>query len=472
MTESNENGEHMHETAFDEKVGFINEHANEIAPLLSVYDNMNTHEVRDEATADRLLERFETKAYRFDKQKEEYDTEAKRVVISFSDPSDFSAEMPIIERLMSDRRCSGVSVVTDNVAGVGFAKFAHEHPQFIQEHSVVKANNIDPHDDPVFLDINRAIDDADIAIVGLESTNAPSGIMLFNAKSMFGAKKLYVMNGGWVGLGAKIDSFEQMGMMDEMDGMFVNDALAAKITRSQIPDVMKEKIFETGTPALDALEVTKGKEFESRGREILGITEDEIALLYCGDISNGYDQIDPEASKRINEETFFKTLESIIDASKNSPAKKFVLMVRPHPRDGNKEELLQPRLELPPNLRIVHATKEVISMQEAGYAADTLFSIISTENIMQTLRGKESIFLGYRDPGLGYNTLKIVYGDDLQIIASHEGITLVESDEALRSKLETSVRHLAKEYPPEENATPHTSVDNILNVIFDSRQTS
>ena len=460
-------GEYTMDT-FHEKVEFIAEHEAEIKPLLSSDEKRDLGDINSEAAADKFLERFETKAYRYEKPEGEFDPDAKRILISFSDPSDFGQQMPMIERLMVDKRCKGISVVTDNIAGLGFAKFVEAHPQFKQERSKDKLDNNDPQDDLVIPDIERAVEGVDIALIGIESVNSPSGMMIFNAKSTFGAKKLFISNGGWNGVGGRKELFTKTGEMDQIDGMFVNDDLAKKITETQLPEELHEHIFATGTPAIDVLEISNGPKFERAGRELLSIKDDEIALLYCGDISGEYEKMfNDYINPRINEETFSKTLNVLKQVANQKPDKKFVLLVRPHPRDGNKEELLQPQRDLPVNLRIVSAEKGIISMQEAGYASDIVLSIISTENILETLRGKEAVYLGYKDNGLGDSILKNVLGDDLPVVATHPGITVIDSDDALLKRLNGAHRNRAKEFQQsDDESSSHSSIDNILNIVF------
>ena len=456
----------------EEKAEFIHDHEREISPLLSDQEKKqllgDDFDLGIEGNSDILLERFETKVYRLDKPAEACDPEAKRFLVSFSDPVDYVTQLPIIERLMQDRRCSGISVVTDNIAGVAFSAFAEKHSEFVLERKNDIGEGSDPQSDLVFPDIARAAEGVDVAFVGIESVNSPSGSMVFNAKSVFGADKLFIVNGGWTGVGGRKELFANTGAMDQFDGIFVNDELAKQITESQLPEAFSEKVIATGTPSIDALDVANGPEFERKGREKLGIADDEIALLYCGDRSAEH-KSDEKISTRINEETFEETLAAVKRTAQSAPDKHFVLMVRPHPRDDNKEELLRPQTGLPPNLRIVSAERGVLSMKEAGYAADTLLSIVSTENFMQPLRGKASVFLGYREnasgQSLGGRVIEKVYADDQKVIATHEGISFVDSQDALVATLADARRCPAKVLAPDAQTHP-SSVDAILNIAL------
>lgn len=459
-----------------EKEKFIQQHAEQIIPVLDDGEEKDRVKQYFKETAehpggiadfaltkeqtDKTLEQFETKVFLCEKPGKEHNPDAKRVLLTASEQLAFNTMLPIIAALKSDRRCKAIELLTDSLAGKQFEKLSDASFKRVDDKSL-----------PVLIDALKPAEKEpfDVAITAVERLDTPNEVALFGGKSVFGAKKLYFLSSGWGGVGGSMELFgsERGKHMDKIDGFFCADKLAKRILLRQLPDLPEDKIFLTGVPATDGLELHKGGEHREKGRIRLGLSNNDLVVLYLGDISVDYKKIVPTANPRINEETFNQTRDAIVRLAKEQPEKHIVLAVRPHPVDPNKEELLKPYSQsLPPNLKIVPAQREVISMQEAAYGADIIISIVSTENFLAPLRGKKAVFLGYKESGLGDKVLEKVYGRELmEIIGQDENIVIVSSPDELTAELKEYGRAERKEEkipkPPEV-----TSVDKILDIAL------
>ena len=468
MSTTNEGSETMNDAILDEKVKFICAHEAEINPLLSDAERsallgMGCRHIASDGDVNTLLERFEVKVYQHNKKIGTYSFGAKRVIMSMSETFDFVLQKSLLEGLLSDSRCNGVAVVTDNVSSVLFATWRHEHPdvEFTRERKKDRDNTHDEQDDLVLPDIARVAKGAEIAIIGFNLHGSPNETMLMNAKSLFGVRKLFLVNGGWGSLAGNQGPSEWFNKADKFDVIFCNDLLSQRIMQAGLPLDMRERVLVTGTAALDGLELTLGSRYERETRQKLDIHDRELAVLYCGDYSTGAQE--RGLHPRYNEETFAKTLEVLKTVALTTPEKDFVFLVRPHPGDGNKVELLKPHANLPKNLRVVSAEKGRLTMQEAAYAADMVLSIASTENILATMRGKVAVYLAYKEPGLGLDILMSIYGNDLlPLIKNHPGIYIAQSQAELAVYISQLVRHHA----PSVLKKPAGSTKAMLDVIF------
>lgn len=454
MTEGKEREPHL-----EEELCFIQEHAKEIVPITDDRETMGLVErhtgvgdvLVDERRVKNILEQFETKVYLLEKDEQEYDSRAKRVLLTASEPLAYNTIAPILESLKSDRRARAITLLTDNVAGKRF-----------EERGNLDFRRIRDHTKPVLADVPSPFD---VAIAAVEPPNSAHAVALYGGKSVFGAEKLYFIASGWSGVGGtKLFERERARTMDEIDGMFCNDELAKRILLRQLPDYPTERMHTTGTPSVDALELERASEYTREGRRKLRLDEETLAVLHLGDISADYRRLMPEVDERINEKTFEHTVEAMVRLAEDQPERKFALLIRPHPRDPNKEELLaMGERQLPGNLRVIPATGPEISMQEAAYAADVVVSIISTENFLATVRGRKAVFLGYE--GLGDAPLERTYGQELlAVMNAAPSLRTVSSPRELASYLKACPR--ASEVPVPLTSHGKSAAEKILDIAL------
>ncbi|MDO8524149.1 MAG: hypothetical protein Q7R99_00795 [bacterium] len=456
-----------------EKIEFIGEHGSEILPLTEGDEREvvkgiieNEENIPNEKEVEDILEKFETKVFLLEKLEEEIEENAKKVLLTISDPLAIRTMKPLIDKLRSDPRCRAIGIITDNVAGKEL------EASFQDDEASIKFEAIRGEEGSVFLDALKAADEEpfDVALSTMESSNSPSGSLLYNAKSAFGAEKLFLIFDNWNGIGGRPDLFNNKAQMESIDGMLCGDNLAKNILSQQLPDFPQEKIVVTGTPILDELEKEKLAECPQKAREKLGLDDNEIAVLYLGDVSADYEKFGEEVDERINEKTFNQTFEAIIDLAEAQPEKRFALMVRPHPRDPNKENILNLSTEsLPENLKVIFATNDLVSINEAGWGCDITLSIISTENFIASLRGKKSIFLGYQN-GLGGEVLKKVFGEEvLRAIELEKDISIASSLEDLGEQLKDYNRPKEDKITEQsEGVIGKSSTERILNIVLES----
>lgn len=415
-----------------EIVNFIKRYRANIKPLTKDVDALGVisdhiylsdvfaHGIGEERIVN-ILEEFETKVFVYGNPSSAKD--AKRVLVEAAEPQAFTLMMPIIERLTNDPRCHFICLLTDNLSG-----------KYFGERMGARWQRIDDHSNPMFSDIPGPFD---VALVGVEPPNSPNATLLFGAKSVFGATKLFFVVSGWLGAGdTNIFEGDRASRMDAVDGVFCNDELAKKIFLKRTPLVPPELVYVTGTPVVDALEFDKAEQYATEGRKKLGISWKATAILYVGDISGGYKKLGYASDERINEKTFELTLEALKKLATEERSREFALILCPHPRDPNKEELLElaehAGSSIPSNMLIICPTADDILWQEIRHSADVTLSIVSTENFLTAIRGRPAVFLGYQNSGLGGELLERIYGKEImEIIGNSPNLFMVSRPDEL-----------------------------------------
>lgn len=322
---------------FEEKTQFIKKHNDQIKQVtldVEAVKKIEEGAIVDESRVENVLEQFETKIFLFEKQENESKPDAKKVLVTASETTAFNIMNPIIERLKKEDRCKAIGLLTDLRAGKMF-----------EDKKDVDFKRIDNKQLPVLADAMKTAEKEpfDVSIIATDPVDSPNEVVLFGGKSVFGANKLYVIVGGWVGFGSDIilSHPERQKNMESIDGIFCNDELAKRIIMSQFKEYPENKIFVTGTPVVDNLEIEKLVQYQKTGREKLGLEKETLAVLYLGGSSAihqraGYDY---ETDKKINEKTFEQTLDAVIKLADSESQRKFVYLVRPHPSDTNFQEL-------------------------------------------------------------------------------------------------------------------------------------
>ena len=441
---------------------FLTEHRTEFLPVIDdkeLFDILESDisETIPQERVEHALEEVETKMLVFNKDPDHADKDALRVFLTAAEPLAQINVAALIEKFRNDRRVKGIGLLTDNLAGKQFTRSLTDFEQLRTSGQT-----------PVIYDALRSAQDEpfDVAIVPVDPKNSPNSIPLFNAKEALGVRKIYFFSTGWVGVGASgVFSPEQQQQMEEIDGIFVNDELAGKIIQHQLPSFPKERIFITGTPIADALDISNAEQYIQTGRAKLGLEDDEIAVLVCGHISPPPGKNEEGTHPQISELTFELTMKALIEAARQAPSKKFVTVVRPHPRDPNKDKLMAiANQNLPENLRVVFGTNDKVSMQEAAYGTDATASIVGTDNFLAPMRGRRGIFLAYEDPGMGGELLTNLYGkENVDVIGTGEGITIARTPEEFRQTVLTLER---AGLPHTQTDGEGTSIDRITNIVL------
>ncbi|MEK9184046.1 MAG: hypothetical protein AAB890_03175 [Patescibacteria group bacterium] len=398
-----------------DKRAFIEKHLKEINVLAdaALLKYANIKEINEE-DADNLLRLFESHLFVFKKNKTSL---AQNVLLTIDNPGSYNAFKPIICALENDCRCGSISVIASGIARKNFQQ------EFSNRFVPVRNNGLFISEfGELFSDIPP-----DIIICSISFINGPESIALYAGKSVLGAKKIYTIIDGWGVFGNIFKS--NLRIRDAIDGFFCNDEFAKKIIKYQIPDITDERIYATGTPVLDSIEIKKSDEYRQTMRKRFYLEEDTVVLLFIGGVSENWKNKFASDSK-INEITFEKTIIAMKALAKAYPDKKFALLLKPHPRDADKQELysIADSMKLPLNLAFVDVA--AVSINEAAYGADVIASIVSTENLLAPLRGKQAIYLGYEGVGLGKELLEKVYGKDiLSFLSETQGVTVAASPE-------------------------------------------
>ena len=376
----------------------------------------------DERRLTDILERFETKI--FEHEKPEADPGAKRVLVTSDNPGSWNAVKPLIAALEQDARCKSVIAVVSGVAG---KQFEEAYPSFgrVQGEKTVLGDAISLADrEPI-----------DAVVASVSDKNGPEDLALFGGKGNLGARKTFFIFEGYGGVGGAFN-LGTKDQMEKIDGIFCNDPFAQALVHKLLPDYPTDHIYATGTLAAEGFELDKATEYRAETRAKLGIGTDAFAVLYLGDVSADYAKV-PGAHPNINTKTFEETLagiETFVGAGKRDVA----LIVRPHPRDPDKEKLVNAgeNERLPENLSVKNGSRP-FSINEVAYASDVLVSIAGTENFFAPARGRRSIFLAYDGPGFAGDAFRSFYGPELiEAIRQTPGVFIASSSAELAEILE------------------------------------
>lgn len=405
--------------------------------------------INDEQRLANILEKFETKIFEYEKL--DAKSGAKRVLVTSDNPGSWSAIKPLILALEQDSRCKGVVAIVSGVAG---NQFKEVFPQFDQ----VRGNKT-ILGDAISIANKEPID---IIIASVSVKNGPESLALFGGKSNLGAAKTYFVFEGYGGVGS-LSSFITKDQLEQIDGIFCNDIFAKTLIHKLLQEYPADRIYVVGTLSSEGFELDKSAEYRAETRAKLGIGTDAFAVLYLGDVNSDYAKMSG-ANPQINFETLQKTLGGIEQLAREEKERSVVLIVRPHPRDPDKEKLTHAGEghNLPNNVSIKNGSNP-ISFNGAVYSSDVVVSIMSNENFFAHARGRRSIFLAYDDPGFGGQALQSVYGSDLiKAIKQMPGVFIASSPVELAKIL----KQISKESP----VTPVVSsaiAASVLDTIFE-----
>lgn len=443
------------ESRLTDKLDFVERHAGEIKPVLSddLKGKLDRLDELSEQELDEILGATETKVFIYQKKQGEYEPGAKNVYLTIADPGAFNVIGPIRERMESDQRVRAIGVLTHGVAGVDFEKAKR------QEYARI----YDPKR-TVLQDIQSAtqIVQPDIVLASVSTQNGPEHVALFGGKGNLGASKIFLIMDGWTGLGSAFAMNRRVG---NIDGVFVNDDLARRVALRSLPsDFPQERVYATGTPTIDSIDNSKADEYAAEGRRKLGIGEETFAFLYGGGEQSAWAKrygTDPQ----IETKTFRGVVESLTQLARSKPEDNFALLVRPHPRDPEKDTIFDTSgIDLPANLKAVPAGGDIVSFDQATYAADVSASIISTENFKMPLRGREGVFLAFEGKGMGEYMIRKLFGEEIyEELKANPGVRMVTTRQELIEYLKDKEHH--EQTPPK----PHQksdSVEKILDIIL------
>jgi len=413
-----------------------------------------------------ITEKDETKL--FSLEKSFANPEAKRVMVTFDNPGAYNGLAPIVDALVRDPRCKGVSVLTSGWGSRQFRK--DERAKSFKEIPPV-TDLAHPARETVFADILQESETSryDIVLASGSAKDGPESAALFAGKANFGASTLFFFIDGW---GTTSWLTEATSRAEEnaplIDGIFCCDEMAKRLAMRALPGIPVEKFRVSGSPVIDGLYVENSEEFTETARRKLGLAPDEVAVLYAGDVPGDYGadmQIDGE---HIDMRSLDRVIEAMRHAAQKEPQKKFALLVRPHPRNAPEYQKEQVRhassAQVPPNMAVRDASYPDVSIQEARYAADAVASIVSTENFLMPRIGRPAISLALSEAGMGGAVIRKLYGEIGEDMRHAEPLlSFVHTPEEL------AVALLALRRAPghvENQSEGSTSTERILDMIF------
>lgn len=425
---------------------------------------------KEDEGRDGAIENFESAIFAFENR--ESGPAGKLVLISVDSPGPYAAVKELIGTLMKEPRCRGISML---VYGVARNMFEADYGEVFRKKSSGANVTSDLANENPDIVLNTVTAHTDPAISEL----------LARSKSTMGSSKSFLLFEAWGGPGTTVRGHEEDAA--ELDGVLCADQLGKKLAERALPAIPPERVQVTGTPVLEEMYVEHSEEFVETVRKKIGIESDEIAILYLGDTTKDYESDSLyETDEDLNIKTLLKTLTAITTAAMAEPGRRFVVMVRPHPRDQDKRRFIQAALAftLPKNvsLRIVQnpsrlnavvsATEHndsrftTATINELRYAADAVMSIVGTENFLAPRLGRRAVFLGYGESGMGGAVIERVYGKELvaEIQTAEPLITFAKTEEGVwRAVLDFKRAPSLIKHP--DSATSAT--ERMVNVIFD-----
>lgn len=453
-----------------EKDDFLRAHYADVVPALGndatlkgYVDFLNEHpdalNVWGRPLTDAAIERFETKLFHFEKRPEEIDLDAKGIVFNASDPAEVFTVRSLVERLIGDRRCKSITILADKNGVAEFGNLIQNDPRYAAFRALDTGSS-----KPILVSMQELSKQSswDIIVASLESRNTALMTLLAGGKSNFGARKLIFLNDGWNGLGQRKDVFANDMHIDAVDRVLCVDETAKRRLESQLPAELRDKIEVTGMPMFDALDVPHAAEYRTRGRAALGLYETDVGLLYLGDVTDDFNDFPRPIDRELNQRTLQHVIQSATQIARRHPGKQYVVMVRPHPRDAHQSALLSlcaQKVEVP-NVRIVNASREAVFIQDASYAADIIImSVGSTETFLAPRRGRQGVFLGFTERGLGADALEETFGNEYRRVLTTDATTVVDSVDAL-------VQELEKDHQPISVPPTAGSTQRVLDALF------
>lgn len=415
-----------------EKLKFITEHADEIKPTAAdesaTKDIENVVEGRsvDENKVDAILEGYETKVLTYERSNASPD--ASRILIEASQPANYGAGAPIIKDLIEDPRCVGITLLTDNAAGKDFQEsgLPLQQVRYSQKE----------HEESVLADIPGG--PYDVALAFDEPQNTPQSVLLYGAKSVFGANKLYFFAGGLVGKATqRILSPDADPTMDTIDAIFVEDELSKRFL-CEIAHVPEANILVTGSPLVEALEPEKAESLRAIGRKKLRISDTALVAFFSSIVSTDEDFKKIGGAEDLNTRTYEETVAGVRIAAEHDPAREYVLIIRTHPRMLNVEPPLPIPTNLPSNMRIVRGEREEVSFDEVVYASDVLCcNPLASDVLLAAYRGRVAAITAYAGENQSGQLCERIYGEEgIRIIRDSGRAVFAESPQGLAAILE------------------------------------
>lgn len=407
-----------------EKLSFIKERAKDIKPTATDISAITEVEKGRSVNEDRInavLERYETKVLTYERPNAPVG--AGKILLEASQPANYSVAARLINELMQDSRCAGITLLTDSASGQEFEK------------SSTPLRPVRSKDEPVMADI--PIGPYDVALVFDEPENTPQSVLLYSAKSVFGAKKLYFFLGGLAGEKTqRILAPDASPKMDTIDAIFVEDQLSKQLLCEML-HIPEKKIIITDSALIESLEPEKAESFRTVGREKLSVPDSAFVVLYAGFPSA--DLLPSGGSEDLNLHTYAETVEGVRIAARNDPSREYVLITRTHPRARNVEPSLLAPSDLPANMRVMDG--DGVSYDEDIYAADVICcNPFSSEVLLAAYRGRSVVVTAYGgDRQLG-ELCERAYGRNTMDFVNKSGrAAFAESSQGLASVLEQHI---------------------------------
>lgn len=388
-----------------------------------------------------------------------------RALVSANDPGALNVAAPLTEELLLDPRVGSVTLFVSGLANKNLGEGLVIKNGFKEIHPVNVANEDGKARYSIYGGLQKVAgeDGFDVVFTTIGAKDDPGDALNYGG---LGVRPFAVVD-GWGGLN-NVASANSRNL--EISAVFCNDALAEQIIRHRTPG-LKADIYSIGTPVLDGLEPNLAEQHRRNGRDKLKIGKDALAFLYLGDVGSDYK--DMGVHPEINSQTLEKTFNGVRSFARMLSSRDVTFMFRPHPRNGSNQLmydfLSEQESRMPANMRVVRALgSEGVSMNEAGYTADWIGSIVSTESSLAPQRGREGFFLAFEDPqGLGAEVLRKSYGQSIMDqLARSRGVNVIDTELALRTSMVDSLVRLGTLYHSISSSPTKTYTQRMVDIAF------
>ena len=446
--------------SIEDKRKFLVQHLKEIIPVLSEKEKNENLETMSSSELEHFCEVFETKLFSLEKKANEYGKDAMRVMVTANDPGAYQALKPVIDKLLKDERCKGVQALVSGNAEQGFK---NDFGKNFEQHKDQKT---------IMSDIGELTDKfpVDVILGSVTSKNGSERMAMASGKEFIGAKRLVFLFECWSGVyEGFLNDDQRENILKKIDAICCVDEAVKTMIHNNYPEFPEGDIRVTGTPTLDSVRVDNPEMYINEARKKFGLKDDEITLFYGGDISHESAEM-YGTNEKMNEKTWEYTLEQVARAAKEYPDRSFAVLLRPHPRDPNAEELftIADKISVPSNLRIMRADRKTTGIQEVRYACDAVASIVSTENSIAPAIGRQGIFLAYGE-NLGGKIVDQIYSktDQKAMTDKEKLLHIVSSPDDFFKVLSTLKRApFSREEMPIMKQTG-SAAERVVDVLFE-----
>lgn len=280
---------------------------------------MSLESVPNTARPEAIAEKDETRLFSFEKPSANAD--AKRIIVTFDNPGAYNGMAPIVDALVRDPRCKGISVLA---SGRGSQQFRSDGRFTVFKEVPPAVDTGHPARETVLANL---LDETeryrpDIILASKSAKDGPESVALFGGENNLGAQKIFLFVDGWGSaphLAERITRGEEG--VPQIDGVFCYDEIGKRLAMRWLTRIPEAKFIVSGSPVIDDLFVDDSVSFTRAAREKLRFPEDAVAVLYAGDVLREYDAFPGVDREHIDMRSLDRVIQAMRDAAEKEPEK-------------------------------------------------------------------------------------------------------------------------------------------------------